>query len=149
MIDIPQILRTKTLDEIIKISETVTDKNTKYLLLGSAFLKYKRYQYAYEFLKHVKDQYPRLFSYSAFYLGKYKEVIDNLKPNTDVFDLIVLTISYINVDDMNNAKEMLNRALKLDRKRTLELLKEYVANSPQTEYSRALLIFIDKLMKRI
>ncbi|MEM0382677.1 MAG: hypothetical protein QXL02_01540 [Candidatus Anstonellales archaeon] len=149
MIDIPQILRTKTLDEIIKISETVTDKNIKYLLLGSAFLKYKRYQYAYEFLKHVKDRYPRLFSYSAFYLGKYKEVIDNLKPNTDVFDLIVLTISYINVDDMNNAKEMLNRALKLDRKRTLELLKEYVANSPQTEYSRALLIFIDKLMKRI
>ncbi|MEM4385044.1 MAG: hypothetical protein QXD03_00650 [Candidatus Anstonellales archaeon] len=149
MIDIPQILRTKTLDEIIKISETVTDKNIKYLLLGSAFLKYKRYQYAYEFLKHVKDRYPRLFSYSAFYLGKYKEVIDNLKPNTDIFDLIVLTISYINVDDMNNAKEMLNRALKLDRKRTLELLKEYVANSPQTEYSRALLIFIDKLMKRI
>ncbi|MEM1688573.1 MAG: hypothetical protein QW785_00830 [Candidatus Anstonellales archaeon] len=149
MIDIPQILRTKTLDEIIKISETVTDKNIKYLLLGSAFLKYKRYQYAYEFLKHVKDRYPRLFSYSAFYLGKYKEVIDNLKPNTDIFDLIVLTISYINVDDMNTAKEMLNRALKLDRKRTLELLKEYVANSPQTEYSRALLIFIDKLMKRI
>ncbi|MEM0356276.1 MAG: hypothetical protein QW465_00770 [Candidatus Anstonellales archaeon] len=142
-------MRTKTLDEIIKISETVTDKNIKYLLLGSAFLKYKRYQYAYEFLKHVKDRYPRLFSYSAFYLGKYKEVIDNLKPNTDIFDLIVLTISYINVDDMNNAKEMLNRALKLDRKRTLELLKEYVANSPQTEYSRALLIFIDKLMKRI
>ncbi|MCS7122420.1 MAG: hypothetical protein NZ908_00465 [Candidatus Micrarchaeota archaeon] len=148
MIDIPQILKTKTLDQILEISKSIQDRDTRYLLLGSAFLKYKKYNYAYDFLKHIRHKYPRLFSYSAFYLNRYDEVVENLKSFDDVFDLIVLTISYLNLNRIDDARQTLNRAMKIDRKRTLELLKQYVMNSPQTPYTRALLTYIDQLMNK-
>lgn len=148
MIDIPEILKTKTLDQILEISKNIQDKDTRYLLLGSAFLKYRKYNYAYDFLKHLKDKYPRLFSYSAFYLNRYDEVVETLKDSNDVFDLVILTLSHLNLNKIDSARETLSKAMKIDRKKTLELLKQYVMNSPQTSYTRALLIYIDQLMNR-
>ncbi len=148
MIDIPNILRTKTLEEISKIATSIQDKNTRYLLLGSAFLKYKRYQYAYEFLKHVKHQYPRLFSYAAFYIGKHDEVLESLKDSNDILDLIILTISAAYTNKLDIAKVSLDKAIKIDKNRTLELLTEYIGNMPKSPYRDAILIQISKLLKR-
>lgn len=148
MIDIPTILRTKTLDEISRIAMTIQDKNVKYLLLGSAFLKYRRYQYAYEFLKHIKHQYPRLFSYSAFYTGRYDEVVEMLKDSNDILDLTMLAISALYTDKLDLARSSLDKAIKIDKNRTLELLTEYIANMPKSPYRDAILVQISKLLKR-
>lgn len=148
MIDIPNLLKTKPLEEIMEIAKNIIDKDTRNLLLGAAFLKYKRYEYSYEFLKHVKDKYPRLFIYPAFYLAKYREVINTLKDSDDIMELVILIISSLYCDDVNRARAHLNKALKMDRAKTLELLANYFSKLPKSPYKDALLIYISKLMKR-
>jgi tetratricopeptide (TPR) repeat protein len=135
----------KTYEEAKDIAKNL-DFPYNYLLLGSICLKYKKYKEAYQYLSKIKEEYPKLFAYSAFAIGKFEDCIKYLhKSSLSIDEYIMLVIAYLYLDNLDQARFYLRKALSTDKKKTVSRLRTFVEGLKQNNSVKQIKKILDLL----